>query len=101
MTARIELNDLDFAGHVRAGDFVVWGQACGEPLTLTARLMAQRHRIGPFTAFIGISLGDCPDPEHADIVRFMSFCGTGGNAGWRARASSTSCRSTIRSCPAR
>lgn len=70
---------LDFASLVRAGDLVCWGQAAAEPLPLTRLLMAQRARIGQFSAFIGISLGDTPDPAYTDQVRFQSFCGTGTN----------------------
>ncbi|RXV59159.1 acetyl-CoA hydrolase [Roseovarius sp. A46] len=74
-----DTDELRFADLIRPGDVVAWGQACGEPLRLTRQLMAQRHQIGGFGAFIGISLGDSADPEHADCVRFRSFCGTGRN----------------------
>lgn len=80
MPKHIEADALDFSGLVRQGDFVVWGQACGEPLELTRRLMEQRRRIGAFEAFIGISLSDTPDPDFTDCVRFLSFCGTARNA---------------------
>lgn len=73
------LEALDFAALVRAGDLVCWGQAAAEPLPLTRLLMAQRERIGRFSAFIGIGLGDTPDPAFTDCVRFQSFCGTGTN----------------------
>jgi acyl-CoA hydrolase len=79
MTKLIAADALNFSDMIRPGDFVVWGQACGEPVTLTHQLMAQRHRISGFDAFIGISLGDSVDPAHADCVRFQSFCGTGRN----------------------
>lgn len=79
MTRRIALEALDFAEFVRSGDLVCWGQAAAEPLPLTARLMAQRDHVGGFSAFIGIGLGDTPDPAYTDRVRFTSFCGTGTN----------------------
>lgn len=79
MTQTIELEALDFAAFVRPGDVVCWGQAAAEPLPLTARLMAQRDHVGGFSAFIGIGLGDTPDPAYTDRVRFTSFCGTGTN----------------------
>lgn len=79
MPAEIVLESLDFASLVREGDLVCWGQAAGEPLPLTQRLMAQRKRIGAFSAFIGISLGDTADPAYTDGVRFISFCGTANN----------------------
>lgn len=79
MPRAIDLHSLDFAEFTRAGDLVCWGQAAAEPLPLTRLLMRQRERIGGFSAFIGIGLGDTPDPAYADRVRFTSFCGTGTN----------------------
>lgn len=79
MPKTVALESLDFASLVRAGDLVCWGQAAGEPLSLTQRLLAQRDKIGEFSAFIGISIGDTVDPVYADKVRFLSFCGTGNN----------------------
>ncbi len=75
----IDLDALDFAALVRPGDLVCWGQASAEPVALTRRLMAERARIGTFSAFIGISLTETPDPAYTDCVRFSSFCGTGTN----------------------
>lgn len=75
----IDLYSLDFSAFVHAGDLVCWGQAAAEPLPLTRLLMKQREQIGGFAAFIGIGLGDTPDPAYADRVRFTSFCGTGTN----------------------
>lgn len=80
MPRSIDAEELDFSALVMPDDLVVWGQACGEPLELTRRLMEQRRRIGSFAAFIGISLSETPNPEYADCVRFTSFCGTGNNA---------------------
>jgi acetyl-CoA hydrolase len=71
--------DLELARYVRAGDMVVWGQGSAEPTTVVAELLAQRHSIGPFTCFLGLSLGDTARPEHADVVRFVSYCGNGTN----------------------
>lgn len=79
MARHIEADAIDFQDLIRPGDFVVWGQACGEPLTLTRRLMEQRGRIGQFDVFLGISLGDSVDAKNADHVRFHSFCATGRN----------------------
>ena len=55
MSKTIELEKLDFASLIRPGETVTWGQASGEPLSLTERLMSQRHAIGTFNAFIGAS----------------------------------------------
>lgn len=74
-----DISAINFVDIVRQGDVVCWGQACGEPLALTERLMQQRGDIGSFQAFIGISLSDTPDPAFTDKVDFTSFCGTGNN----------------------
>ena len=73
------IEELDFGTLVRAGERVSWGQAGGEPLTLTGALMAQRARIGRFDVVLGISLSETPDPAFADHVRFSAYCGTAGN----------------------
>ncbi|MBW3098171.1 acetyl-CoA hydrolase/transferase family protein [Pseudohoeflea coraliihabitans] len=79
MVQTLTLAALDFARLVEPGDHVVWGQACGEPLALTDKLMQQRQRIGHFEVFLGISLAGSADPAFADHVRFSSFCATAGN----------------------
>ncbi len=73
------MTDLDLAHYVRPGDRVVWGQGPGEPQTLTELLVAQRHRLGGVTCFIGLPASDVIRPEHADALTFESYCGTGGN----------------------
>jgi acyl-CoA hydrolase len=80
MPAWIQAEDLRLSIFVKSGDFVLWGQACGEPLVLTEHLMAQRREIGGFKAFIGISLSNTPDPDYTDCVQFLSYCGTAQNA---------------------
>lgn len=72
-------DDLDFGTVIRPGDFVVWGQSCSEPVALTERLLAQRAELGGITCFIGIPAADTVRPEHADHIRFLSYCGTGSN----------------------
>ncbi len=80
MALRLALDELDFVELVRPGDTVTWGQATAEPTLLTQRLMEQRHRVGPFSAFIGISHSPATvDPLNADGVNFLSYCGTGEN----------------------
>ena len=70
---------IDFASIVRSGDTVMWGQANAEPLPLTQALVAQRHDIGAFRVFLGVSSTDTCRPEHADCISFVSYCGTGAN----------------------
>ncbi len=72
-------DSLDLSAIVRPGDTVVWGQASAEPLPLTQALMAQRHAIGRFNVFLGVTYSDTLKPEHADCVAFSAYCGTGGN----------------------
>ena len=72
MPQELDLGSLDLTAIVRAGDTVLWGQAGGEPTALTAALMAQRHAIGGFDAWIGMTLSDAADPVNADCVRFRS-----------------------------
>lgn len=75
----IDADALDFASLVRPGDTVAWPQVNAEPLTLTRALMAQRHAIGRFQAFVGISHFETVAVEHADVVTFASYCGAGRN----------------------
>jgi acetyl-CoA hydrolase len=75
----IELSALEFAGIIRPGDSVMWGQGSAEPLPLTQALMAQRRSIGNFSVFLGVTFSDTLKPEHADCIRFFGYCGTGGN----------------------
>ena len=79
MAKILELNALDFGAIVRPGDSVMWGQADAEPVPLTQALMAQRHAIGDFNVFLGISYSDTLKAEHADCIRFSGYAGTGGN----------------------
>ena len=79
MAKILELNALDLGALVRPGDTVMWGQADAEPLPLTQALMAQRHAIGRFNAFLGISYSDTLKAEYADCIRFSGYAGTGGN----------------------
>lgn len=79
MAKTLELGALDLGAIVRRGDSVMWGQADAEPLPLTQALMAQRHAIGEFGVFLGISYSDTLKPEYADCIRFSGYAGTGGN----------------------
>jgi acetyl-CoA hydrolase len=79
MATTIELSRLNFADWIRPGDMVAWGQASGEPLSLTEALMAQRHAVGPFKVFTGIALSQTPDPQFTDRVEFHSYHGGASN----------------------
>ncbi len=77
MPRTIAPEDLDLSALIHPGEAIAWGQASGEPLTLTRALMAQRHDLGGVRAFVGVSWHDTLDPAHADAIDFMAYCGTG------------------------
>lgn len=79
MPQECDLQSLDLSSIVRPGDTVMWGQSVAEPVPLTQALMAQRHAIGRFKVFFGVTYSDTLKPEHADCVAFSSYCGTGSN----------------------
>jgi acyl-CoA hydrolase len=79
MAKELAPDTLDFSAIVRPGDTVMWGQSTAEPLPLTQALMAQRHAIGRFGVFLGVTYSDTVKPEHSDCVAFSAYCGTGGN----------------------
>ena len=63
---------------VRPGETVSWNMGCGEPLSLSRRLMAQRHAVGgPFKLVLGTIYSDTVRPEHCDVVRVISVAGSG------------------------
>ena len=64
---------------IRPGDRVVWGQASGEPLTLTRQLVDQRDELAGVICFVGIPAGTTLRPDTVGPLRFESYCGTGGN----------------------
>lgn len=55
MTFSTDAARLDLSRFLRAGDRIVWGQACGEPTTLIKALLAQAEGIGPLAAFAATS----------------------------------------------
>ena len=79
MLRMMEMDKLDWSTLVRPGDTVLWGQVCAEPTTLTASLMAQRQRIGPFNVFMGYRSAPTVLPEHADTVTLRALNAGGSN----------------------
>lgn len=59
----VDAGQLDLAQYLRAGDRIVWGQACGEPTTLIEALIAQAERIGDLSAFTATSFSKLLTPE--------------------------------------
>lgn len=74
---RLRSDALELKGIVRPGDTIIWGQACGEPMTLTEALVQQRHDLGGVTVFLGSGFSDTLRPEHADAIRFVGFGAAG------------------------
>ena len=63
MTVTVAAADLDLARFLKRGDRIVLGQACGEPSTLVAALIAQGRDIGGLSAFIATSFSGAFVPE--------------------------------------
>ena len=70
---------VDLGSVIRSGDGILCGQACAEPQTLVEAAMAQRASFSGATVFLGVSYSGIVKPEHADHLRFSSYCGTGAN----------------------
>ena len=70
---RITPKELDLSEFIRPGDWIIPGQATGEPTTLTEALFTQRHKFGPSSVFLGFCPSDTFKPEHADWIAFHSF----------------------------
>lgn len=80
MTRRVDAASLDLAGIVRPGDHVVWGQATGEPQTLTEALVRQRQDLERVHVFIATCFSDTLQPEHADYLDIRAFGAIGSPA---------------------
>ena len=77
MTITIAAADLDLARFLKRGDRIVMGQACGEPSTLLAALIAQGRDIGGLSVFIATSFSGAFSPETADSFSLSSMGGIG------------------------
>jgi acyl-CoA hydrolase len=76
---RVDAARLDLREWIRPGDQIIWGQACGEPQTLTAALVAQRADLGGVSVFMGSCFSTTFKPEHADHIRFQAFGAIGSS----------------------
>lgn len=70
---------LELARFIRPGDGIVLGQACSEPQTLSAALVAQRAAFSGASVFLGVNYAGIIRPEHADHLKLSSYCGAGHN----------------------
>lgn len=69
----------DLAQYIRPGDGILIGQACAEPQSLSAALVAQRAAFSGANVFLGVNYAGIVRPEHADHLRLSSYCGAGHN----------------------
>ena len=64
---------LDLSQYLRPGDHIIFGQACGEPTSLVAALIAQGAAIPGLSAFIATSFSGLFTPETADAFALSSM----------------------------
>ena len=64
---------LDLSQFLKAGDHIVFGQACGEPTILIEALIGQGAEIGNLSAFIATSFSGIFTPESADAFALSSM----------------------------
>ncbi len=85
MARELDAAALDLKGVVRPGDHIMWGQATGEPQTLTEALVRQRQELGNVSVFVAACFAQTLQPEHADCIRISAF-GAIGSTSALARA---------------
>jgi acyl-CoA hydrolase len=73
MTHVTDAAGLDLSRFLRAGDRLVWGQACGEPTTLIEALIAQAQGIGPLSAFAATSFSGLLTEQAASRIALSSM----------------------------
>ncbi len=73
MTVNVTPEALDLRQFLKAGDHIVFGQACGEPVTLVEALIEQGQHIGGLHAFIATSFSGLFTPESAASFRLQSM----------------------------
>ncbi|WIA57281.1 acetyl-CoA hydrolase/transferase C-terminal domain-containing protein [Sphingobium sp. WTD-1] len=64
---------IDLTPYLRRGDRIVFGQACGEPVSLVSALIEQGAGIGDLSAFIATSFSGLFTPDSADSFRLSSM----------------------------
>jgi acyl-CoA hydrolase len=73
MTVSVDPAGLDLTRHLKPGDHIVLGQACGEPTTLIEALIAQGRDIGELSAFIATSFSGIFTADTADSFALSSM----------------------------
>ncbi|WP_375482535.1 acetyl-CoA hydrolase/transferase family protein [uncultured Jatrophihabitans sp.] len=71
------MSSIDLTAHLRPGDTIIWGQACGEPLTLTRALAAQAPSIGSLRCFLGLGSDGGTRLTGVPDLRFAAYGGGG------------------------
>jgi acyl-CoA hydrolase len=69
----IPADELDLARWIRAGDGVLFNQACAEPVALVDRLIAQARGIGDLRVFCGLSWRDVLASPEAGALEIVSY----------------------------
>jgi acyl-CoA hydrolase len=64
---------VDLGKYLKAGDRIVWGQACGEPQTLIEALIAQAESIGNLSAFTATSFSGLLTPAAVEHFSLSSM----------------------------
>ena len=75
----IPIDRLRFADFVRAEDVIAWPQGPGEPLALTAALVAQGADLAMPTLLFGLTQSDTLRPELGRHFRFRALNGAGNS----------------------
>jgi acyl-CoA hydrolase len=65
--------NLDLSQYVRAGDHIIWGQACAEPTTLIEALIAQADDIGSISAFTATSFSRLLSEDAGRKIKLSSM----------------------------
>jgi acyl-CoA hydrolase len=73
MTIVVDADTLELGAFLRPGDHIVWGQACGEPTTLVAALIAQAEGVGRLSAFAATSFSGLLDTQAAQRLEISSM----------------------------
>jgi|KBSSwiStaDraftv2_1062776.scaffolds.fasta_scaffold05428_14 acetyl-CoA hydrolase len=76
-TASAAAAAIDLRGLLRAGDTVIWGQACAEPITLTRALVQQQGAVGPVRCFLGIGTEGGPELLPGSDLEYVAYGGGG------------------------
>jgi acyl-CoA hydrolase len=73
MSLSTDAAGLDLSRFLKAGDHIVFGQACGEPTTLVEALIAQAPGIGRLSAFAATSFSGILDAAAAERFAITSM----------------------------